>query len=137
MYWLYSMPNLLTFQQLDTLYLGGNHVRVVCERVWRIQVCEHSKRFLRLATCQNATCVKHARSWRVTTAGALQNKKGQSGLVVISWLKLATHSSSEWVTRTPYFAKKYLFIFLTYPTINTLIPMKCKELSKRILREKP
>ena len=32
--WLYSVPNLLVFQQLVTLYLGGNHVRIVCERVW-------------------------------------------------------------------------------------------------------
>ena len=31
--WLYSVPNLLIFYQLVTLYLGGNHVRVVCERV--------------------------------------------------------------------------------------------------------
>ena len=31
--WLYSMPNLLVIQHLETLYLGGNHVRVVCERV--------------------------------------------------------------------------------------------------------
>ena len=31
--WLYSMPNLLVIQHLETLYLVGNHVRVVCERV--------------------------------------------------------------------------------------------------------
>ena len=31
--WLYSVPNLLIFEQLVTLYLGGNHVRIVCERV--------------------------------------------------------------------------------------------------------
>ena len=31
--WLYSMLNLLVIQHLETLYLGGNHVRVVCERV--------------------------------------------------------------------------------------------------------
>ena len=31
-YWLYSMPNLLVIQHLETLYLGGNHVRVVCVR---------------------------------------------------------------------------------------------------------
>ena len=31
--WLYSVPNLLVFQYLVTLYLGGNNVRVVCERV--------------------------------------------------------------------------------------------------------
>ena len=29
--WLYSMPNLLVFQQLVTLYLGGILVRVVSE----------------------------------------------------------------------------------------------------------
>ena len=31
--WLYSGPNFLVIQHLETLYLGGNHVRVVCERV--------------------------------------------------------------------------------------------------------
>ena len=31
--WLYSVPNLLVIQYLKTLYLGGNHVRVVCERM--------------------------------------------------------------------------------------------------------
>ena len=31
--WLYSMPNLLVIQHLETLYLGGNYVKVMCERV--------------------------------------------------------------------------------------------------------
>ena len=31
--WLYSVPNLLVIQHLETLYLGGIHVKVVCERV--------------------------------------------------------------------------------------------------------
>ena len=31
--WLYSVPNLRVIQHLETLYLGGNHVRVVCESV--------------------------------------------------------------------------------------------------------
>ena len=30
-YWVYSMPNLLVFQHLVTLYLGGFVVRVVSE----------------------------------------------------------------------------------------------------------
>ena len=30
-YWLYSVPNLLVFQNLVTLYLGGFDVRVVSE----------------------------------------------------------------------------------------------------------
>ena len=32
-YWLYSVPNLLVFQQLVTLYLGEIFVRVVSEIV--------------------------------------------------------------------------------------------------------
>ena len=32
-YWLYSVSNLLVIQHLETLYLGGNHVRIVYERV--------------------------------------------------------------------------------------------------------
>ena len=30
---LYSMPNILVIQHLETLYLGGNHVTIVCEKV--------------------------------------------------------------------------------------------------------
>ena len=33
--WFYSVPNLLVIQHVETLCLGGNYVRVVCERVWR------------------------------------------------------------------------------------------------------
>ena len=35
-------------QQLDTLYLGENYLRVVCERLWRIKVCAQSRAFSRL-----------------------------------------------------------------------------------------
>ena len=31
--WLYFMPNFLVIQHLETLYLGGLHVRVVYEKV--------------------------------------------------------------------------------------------------------
>ena len=31
--WFYFVPNLLVIQHLEILYLGGNHVRVVCEIV--------------------------------------------------------------------------------------------------------
>ena len=30
-FWLYSVPDLLVSQHLEILYLGGNHVRVMCE----------------------------------------------------------------------------------------------------------
>ena len=144
MYWLYSMPNLLTFQKLDTLYLGGNHVRVVCENVKNSSVCAF-REVLATGSCEwlvtdnSPTChtceackkLKGHDNW--STLG----QKGQSDLEVILWLKLATQPSSEWVARTPYFVEKCLFTFVTYPTINTLIPTKCREFPERILREKP
>ena len=38
------MPNLLVIQHLETLYLGGNHVRVECERVCKkVQECALKK----------------------------------------------------------------------------------------------
>ena len=52
-------------------------------------------------------------------------------------LELATCPSREWVTRTPCIIEKWLFTFLMYPTINTLIPIKCRELLEIILKEKP
>ena len=82
-------------------------------------------------TCKACKKLKGHNSWNTT------GQKWQSGQLVISRLKLATHPSREWVTKTPCFEEKWLFTFLTYPTINTLIPMKCRELLKRILTEKP
>ena len=41
------------------------------------------------------------------------------------------------VTRMPYLFETLPFKFLIHPTINTLILIKCRELPKRILREKP
>ena len=80
--------------------------------------------------CEACRKLKGHDSW--STAG----QKGQSDQLVTSWLELATCPSREWVTKTPCFAEKWLFTFLTYPTINTLIPTKCRELPERILREK-
>ena len=145
MCWLYSVPNLLLFQQLDTLNLGGNHVRVVCERVWRIQVCVHSEAFSRLElmsgsrlmTRQNATCVKHARSWRVMIARALQDKEYSLAWELSHDSNLRLIPVVSELVEHPILQKKWLFTFLTYPTINTLIPTKCREFPERILREKP
>ena len=62
--WLYSMPNLLVIQHLETLYLGGNHVRVVCERVWwKAQKCAIKKS---LATgSRDWQVAKMAHVWRM------------------------------------------------------------------------
>ena len=101
--WLYSVPNLLVFQQLVTLYLGGIVVRVVSEIVWRnAQNCarktEDSRLDLagdsQLQAARRCTRARHARSWSVMLAGALQDKIGQLAILLsrgwISQLRQAT-----------------------------------------------
>ena len=61
MCWLYSMSNLLVIWHLETIYLGGNNERVVCERVWRFDQECATRRWVatglstdsRVVTCQN------------------------------------------------------------------------------------
>ena len=53
------------------------------------------------------------------------------------WLARDSFQSRGRVTKTPYLLETWHFEFHTYPTINTLIPTKCRELPERILREKP
>ena len=81
-------------------------------------------------TCEACRKLKGHDSWDTT------GQKWQSCQSIIWRLELATCPSCKWVARTPCFAKKWLFTFLTYPTLNTLIPMKCKVLLERILRDK-
>ena len=112
----------------------------MCERVKNSSVCV-IKSILAIETLtiddspKYHTC-KACRKLKGHDSWSTIKQKGQSGQLVISRLKLATCLSHEWVARTPYFAEKWLFIFLTYPTINTRIPTKCREFPERILREK-
>ena len=41
--WLYSVPNLFVIQHLETLYSGGDHVRVGCKSVKNTQMCALKK----------------------------------------------------------------------------------------------
>ena len=71
--------NLLVIQYLETLYLGGIHIRVVCERVWRkAQKCALSRAsWLDLAVGKSpkeAHVWSMQGSWRVKPVGALQDK---------------------------------------------------------------
>ena len=52
MCWLYFVPNLLVIQHLETLYLGGNNVTVVCERMWRFDQECATRRWLATRTVQ-------------------------------------------------------------------------------------
>ena len=79
------MPNLLVFQHLVTLYLGGIIVRVVSEiEYWLLKsVQENRDSWLvlaggsRLQVARRSTRAKRARRWTVMLAGALQDKTGQ------------------------------------------------------------
>ena len=64
---------------------------------------------------RSATHVKHAESWRVATVGPLQDKKYSLDLSIIWRLELTTHPSRDSLTKTPYFAEKWLFTFPHIP----------------------
>ena len=136
--WLYSVPNLLVIQQLVTLYLGGFVIRVVSEiecwmlksvqedRVSRLDLAGDSR--LQAARC--STCAKHARSWTVMLAGALQDKIGQ----------LAIRLSRDWISqlsqvarpscKPTLFWKTWRFTFLSHPSIYTPYTHKRKRASR-------
>ena len=146
MCWLYSVPNLLLIQQLEILYLGGNNVRVVCERVWRIDQVYAIKSLLATGTrdwlasgdsLESNTRVKHAESWRATIARSLQDKKYSLAILLFGdwnsrFVPVASDLPKPFVLQKNYFSHSF-----TYPTINTIIPMKCTELLERILSDKP
>ena len=137
--WLYFVPNLLVFQHLVTLYLGGFVVRVVSEiecwmlksvqenRVSRLNLAGDSR--LQAARC--STRAKYARRWIVMLAGALQDKIGQ----------LAIRLSRDWISRLSQVArpsrepalfwKTWRFTFLSHPSIYTPYTHK----RKRAFRE--
>ena len=136
--------NLPLIQHLETLYLGENHVRVVCERMWRkAQECALSRvSRLDLAThswqvAKGGTRVKHAGELKGHASCCITRQKFRSGQAVScdsnSRLVPVTSSSRQDIL----FGCNWLFEFHTHPTINTLIPTKCRELPERILREKP
>ena len=144
--WLYSVPNLLVFYQLVTLYLGGNHVRVVCERVWRIaQVCAKkqglaigSRRWSRLASRQN---VAHVPSMpEAEKSRQLLHYKtkvpGWPGRLLAAWTRNSTKSRGQ-VARTPCLGKTDFWHSFSPYYIYTLIHTILRELPERILREKP
>ena len=126
-YWHYSVPNLLVFQHLVTLYLGGFVVRVVSEIECRMLKSVQENRDLRLdlagdSRLQAARCttrVKYARRWKVMLAGALQDKTIQLAIRLswdwISLLSQVARSSRE----PPLFWKTWRFTFSSHPIINT------------------
>ena len=115
------MLNLLIFLQLVTLYLGGNHVRVVCERVWRIaQDCAKKQGLATgssgwLVACKPPECctrTKHARSWRVALAVALQDKSLRLARPFVRGLNSRLNPVAGSSRRNTLFGKNWLFTFI-------------------------
>ena len=99
MYWLYSVTNLLVIQHLETLYLGGNHVRVVCERVWRNAQDSAVKQRLadgsRLASRQKLLTCRACRGAEQSRHLEHYTTKIQTGHSVSSQLEPVTQLSHE------------------------------------------
>ena len=85
----------------------------------------------RLQAARSSTRAKHARSWTVMLAGALQDKIGQ----------LAIRLSRNWISRLsqvarpshepPLFWKTWRFTFSSHPSINTPYTPQMKESFQR------
>ena len=109
----------------------------VWENVKKSQKCAIQESLATSKSPEWHMCEACRGSWRVTPAVALQDKT--SSLT----RQLAHDSNSRLIPITSssrqnaLFGCNWLFAFLIHFTINTLIPMKCRELSERILGEKP
>ena len=140
--WFYSLPNLIVFQQLVTLYLDGILVKVVSEIVWRnAQECARKigtrDWILLLQATKSYTHARHTRSWSVVPARALQDKIGQLAIQLPRGWNLRLSQATRPSREAALFWKTWLFTFYSHPSINILIPTKEWELPERILREKP
>ena len=136
--WLYSVPNLLVFQHLVTLYLDEFDVRVVSKIEWSLLKSVQENRDSRLGlagdsrlqAAKRSTRAKHARRWTVMPAGALQDKTGQ----------LAIRLSRDWISRVSQVArpsrepalfwKTWRFTFSSHLSINTPCTHKWESASR-------
>ena len=132
------------------MYLGGNHVRVMCEKVWRITQDCAKKQGLEagsrgwLAACKPPECcthAKHAKSWRVAPIVALQDKSPKPARPFAhglnSRLKPVTRSSHQ----NTILGKNWLFTFLLtllyiYPYTHDLERASRENFWERNPREK-
>ena len=122
MCWLHSMQNLLIIQQLKTLYLGGNYVRVVCEGVWKFDQVYAIKEHLKIGSHDwlvsgDSPEVSHVWSMHeVKGSWQLDHYRTKSTVWLLCWrLEIVTHPSRESLTKALYFVEKWLFTFLLIP----------------------
>ena len=124
MCWLYSMTNLLVIQHLEILYLGGNHVRVVCERVWRNAQDSVVKQKLAAGTrglqaTKSCTCAEHAGELNSHVTWSTIGQKSRLAIKLArglnSWLSQVARSSRQ----PALFWKNWLLTFHSHTSINT------------------
>ena len=120
--------NLLVIYHLETLYLGRNHVRVVCERVWRkAQKCATqqglaigSRNWLAAGKLpKQAHMWSMQGSWKVTSAVALQDKSLKLAIQLTRGLYSRLNQVARPSRQSTLFRKNWLFAFHTYTNINT------------------
>ena len=86
----------------------------------------------RLQAARSCTRARHARSWSIMLARALQDKIGQLAVQLsCGWNSRLSQAASQ-----PCFEKPNLSHSILTLVYIPLIPMKERELSERILREK-
>ena len=124
---LYSVTNLLVIQHLETLYLGGIVVRVVCERVWRnAQDCAVKQGLAartrgRLAACKppdDAHKWSMQRGWTVMPTVALQDKKSKLAIQLAHGLDSRLSQVVRPSRQSILLWKNWLFAFLSHSSIN-------------------
>ena len=99
------------------MYLGRNHVSVVCERMWRIALDCAKKQGLVVGSrcCKPPECcirAKHVRSWRVAPAVALQDKSPKLARPFAHSLNSRLNPVMRSSHQITLFGKNWLFTFL-------------------------
>ena len=140
--WLYSVPNLLVFQQLVTLYLGGILVRVVSEIVWRnSQKCARKTEthdWISGMTngCKPPEVAPMAGMPKVETSYQQEHYRTKKDNWPFSYLAAGTRDSVKpWAS--PVLKNMALQIPFSPQYKYPFLPTKERELPERILREKP
>ena len=137
--------NLLVIQHLETLYLGENHIRVVCERVWRkVQECATQQGLAtgsRLVSRQRRHTCEACEEAKESRQLLHYRTKLPASQAVSSQLRLATQSSSE--AKSPYHSicKKLTFRIpnthqYKYPLYPRIVESFQREFWERNPREK-
>ena len=133
MCWLYFVPNLLVIQHLETLYLGGNNVTVVCERMWRFDQECATRRWLATRTVQKTrrpaqlgqpARVRPAATWSEDSGGRTR-VPAKLTRPLTGWLSVfGFQTRNTWPEPIVYPYRRSITIFQPDPVRSSCYPMK-------------